>query len=159
MVDVFYRFETGNQSWSQFTALIDANGKTFNFDQPVNMTYVHSKENDLNAPAESEFYGQTFSLQYGGKGNLWGIPGEQDKKSNQYTPKFSLAVGASLSGGVVVIPVEVEQMPTAVDAASCAATPITNIPEVPSKAAEKVDNGAEPSDDTTPLKVNDGELI
>ena len=159
MVNVFYRFETGNQSWNQFTALVDSEGKTFNFDQPVNLTYVHSKENDLNAPAESEFYGQTFSLQYGGKGSLWGIPGDKDKSSNQYMPKFSLAIGASLSDGAVAIPVEIEQLPSTVDAGLCGEVPLSDIPAVPTTPAEKVDNGTEPADDTTPLKVNEGELI
>jgi len=159
LVDVFYRFETGNQSWNKFTALIDAKGKAFVFDQPVNLTYVHSKDNDLNAPAESEFYGQTFSLQYGGKGNLWGIPAELDQKSGHHVPKFSLSVGASFSDGLVAIPVEIEQMPTAIEASSCADAPISDIPDVPTTPAEKIDNGAEPADDVTPLKVNEGELI
>lgn len=65
----YYVWETGSNNWNQFTALYDGNGYV-HFDPPVNVNF-----NVPNTSAYGSYAGTTVTLQYGGFGNLWGIPG------------------------------------------------------------------------------------
>jgi hypothetical protein len=62
VLPVFYTWETGPSSWNQFVTLQDAGGFITPFQAPLNVTYVNS--------------GATYILQYGGFGQLNGIPGK-----------------------------------------------------------------------------------
>ncbi len=63
----FYTWSTGPEDWNRFTALTDTAGKGVAFDEPlmVKAKYVNTA---------SKYNGTTFYLEYGGFGNLWGLP-------------------------------------------------------------------------------------
>jgi len=69
-LDVYYQWETGVQSYNQFAAVKDANGQFVNFDAPLQVNFVVPQ-----GAAYGQYAGQSIVLQYGGFGDLWGIPG------------------------------------------------------------------------------------
>jgi hypothetical protein len=70
-LDVYYQWETGSQPHNQFAAVKDAAGSFVAFDAPLNVSF------DVpNTAAYGEYAGQSLVLQYGGFGDLWGIPGQ-----------------------------------------------------------------------------------
>ena len=70
-LEVYYQWETGAESHNQFAAVKDGSGTFVQFDAPLNVTF------DVpNTAAYGEFAGQSLVLQYGGFGDLWGIPGQ-----------------------------------------------------------------------------------
>lgn len=68
--DVYYQWETGPNSHSQFAAVKDASGQFVTFDAPLQVTYAVP-----NGATYGEYAGKSIVLQYGGFGDLWGIPG------------------------------------------------------------------------------------
>lgn len=94
--DVYYQWETGPNQWNQFAALKDGNGAMVSFDAPLQVTY--------NVPAGAAYgayAGKSIVLQYGGFGDLWGIPGECvshltnqkvscDTPNSRYVPAFAI---------------------------------------------------------------------
>ncbi|MEY3202440.1 MAG: putative periplasmic or secreted protein [Pseudomonadota bacterium] len=70
-LDSFYQWETGPNSWNQFTALKDGSGNFLAFDAPLQVNFA--------VPNDSAKYGDSAGsqiiLQYNGFGNLFGIPG------------------------------------------------------------------------------------
>jgi len=86
-LDTYYVWETGPNSYNQFVALTTLDGsncgaatdKFCRFDEPAQLTYQVPNE-----AAYGTYAGQTVALQYGGYGNLWGIPGHcVDRSTNQ----------------------------------------------------------------------------
>jgi hypothetical protein len=71
-LDVFYVYETGPNDWNHYVAATDSNGVAVQFDPPVQFSYVHAQANDRNDDASHA--GETYFLNYGGAGNLWGLP-------------------------------------------------------------------------------------
>ena len=69
-LDVYYQWETGVQSYNQFAAVKDANGQFVNFDAPLQVNFVVPQ-----GAAYGQYAGQSIVLQYGGFGDLWGLPG------------------------------------------------------------------------------------
>jgi hypothetical protein len=68
--DVYYVWETGPNNWNQFAAVKDAGGSFVQFDAPLQLSF------DVPQGAQyGEYAGKSLVLQYGGFGNLWGIPG------------------------------------------------------------------------------------
>lgn len=66
----YYSWETGSGQWNQFAAVKDASGNFVVFDPPLQLEY------DVPAGAAyGEYAGKSIVLQYGGFGDLWGIPG------------------------------------------------------------------------------------
>jgi hypothetical protein len=69
--DVYYQWETGANNWNQFAAVKDGSGNVVHFDAPLQVNYT--------VPAGvqyGQYAGKTIVLQYGGFGDLWGIPGQ-----------------------------------------------------------------------------------
>lgn len=69
-LDTFYQWETGPNPWNQFAAVKDAGGTLVAFDAPLQVGY--------NVPAGAaygQYAGKAIVLQYGGFGDLWGVPG------------------------------------------------------------------------------------
>ncbi len=94
--DVFYTYETGQNSWNRYTTLLDEAGDAVVFDAPIEFTYTHSTAHDANG--SSAFDGRTFLLRYGGPGDLHGIPAEGadldgNGQPDRYLPSFSIADG------------------------------------------------------------------
>jgi len=69
-LDVYYQWETGANSYSQFAAVKDASGEFIAFDAPLQVTF-----NVPSGAAYGAYAGQSIVLQYNGFGDLWGIPG------------------------------------------------------------------------------------
>jgi len=71
-LDVYYQWQTGSGNWNQFAAVKDAQGNFVQFDAPLQVSFT--------VPSDTvryhEYAGQTLVLQYGGFGDLWGIPGQ-----------------------------------------------------------------------------------
>ncbi|USD42859.1 hypothetical protein J4N42_19795 [Vibrio sp. SCSIO 43135] len=108
VVTEFYVWETGIQSWNQLSTVADGNGDVVSFERPLQVSYQHSSANDRSGDA-GDYDGQTFLINYGGNGDLWGIP--MDENSTRYRPAFSLADGVLLgsSNQYVVKAIEIEQ--------------------------------------------------
>ncbi|MED5617796.1 hypothetical protein [Ideonella sp. BN130291] len=66
----YYQWETGPNQWNQFAALKDGSGALVTFDAPLQVTY-----NVPTGTAYGAYAGKSIVLQYGGFGELWGIPG------------------------------------------------------------------------------------
>lgn len=110
----YYEWETGGNNWNQLSVLKDATtGNPVVFDPPLNV--------DWTIPATGAQYGgmlgATISLQYGGFGDLWGIPstcvdittnapctfagaGATLPADQRWTPQFSIPSGSTVTVGV-----------------------------------------------------------
>jgi hypothetical protein len=71
---VYYQWQTGPNSWNGFAALEDANNAFVHFDAPINVKFTVPANTSGNTPY-GNYAGTTMVLQYGGFGNLWGVPG------------------------------------------------------------------------------------
>jgi hypothetical protein len=69
-LDVYYQWETGPQPYSQFAAVKDSSGQFVTFDAPLQVNFSVPQ-----GAAYGQYAGQSIVLQYGGFGDLWGIPG------------------------------------------------------------------------------------
>lgn len=92
-LDEYYMYETGHNEWNQFRAL-ERNSVPVTFDPPISFLYTHETANDVNGA--SDFDGETVFLQYGGFGNLWGIPHVEDESTGRWYPAFSITSGTVL---------------------------------------------------------------
>ena len=108
-VDVYYQWETGPNSYNQFAAVKDANGAFVTFEAPLQLNF-HVPA----GAAYGQYAGQDIVLQYGGFGDLWGIPGvcvshltNQEVSCStpeaRYVPSFVIpydaAIGVANAGG------------------------------------------------------------
>jgi hypothetical protein len=92
--DTYYVWETGPSSWNQFAAVKDGSGNFVEFDPPLQLNY------DVPVGAAyGEYSGKKIVLQYGGFGDLWGIPGycvsgstnevvDCSDQNSRYVPSF-----------------------------------------------------------------------
>jgi hypothetical protein len=98
----YYQWETGANNWNQFAGLKDGNGAVVPFDAPLAVNYT------VPAGAQyGEYAGKTIVLQYGGFGQLWGIPGQCvspqtndpvscDRPEARYVPAFVIPFDETL---------------------------------------------------------------
>lgn len=122
VLPVFYTWETGPNSWNQFTAAKDAQGTFVKFDPPWQVAYVHS-QTDTSA-YDNKYNGTKFFLQYSGFGDLQGIPGKcVDPSTGQtvsdcsqpglrWVPEFTIPADSTVTVGsttYLVKPLDVEQ--------------------------------------------------
>lgn len=103
--DVYYVWETGSQPWNQFAAVKDSSGTFVTFDPPLQVNYAVPTGSQYGAYA-----GKTLVLEYGGFGQLSGLPGtcvshdtnavvSCDTPNSRYVPAF--VIPTSLTDGVV----------------------------------------------------------
>lgn len=71
---VYYQWQTGANSWNQFNALKDSNNAFVHFDAPLNVNFTVPANTSGSLPY-GNYANTNMVLQYGGFGNLWGIPG------------------------------------------------------------------------------------
>ena len=90
-VTVFYEWETGLNSFNQMVTVKDANGAIQTFDKPIQFTYTHTNANDRSGDA-GIYNGKLTLLNYGGNGQLGGIPSAQDNEG-RYQALFTIADG------------------------------------------------------------------
>lgn len=99
--EVYYQWETGANSHNQFAAVKDSNGQFLTFDAPLHVTF-----NVPNNAQYGQYAGKSIVLQYGGFGDLWGIPGHCVSRStnehvscedhqSRYVPAFVIPVDAT----------------------------------------------------------------
>jgi hypothetical protein len=123
-----YHWETGSNDWNHMVTVVDANNNTVNFDPPLSFNYTHVAGNDANG--STTYVGQTFLLQYGGPGQLWGFPGVQDA-NNRWSPAVDLASGSELtdanSNVFVVKEMESEQHMKDVPLSDCSSLDVTGL--------------------------------
>jgi len=68
---VYYVWETGPNNWNQFVAVKDSAGSFVHFDSPLQVNFTVP-----NSTGYGAYAGKSLVLEYGGFGNLWGIPGD-----------------------------------------------------------------------------------
>lgn len=103
-LDVYYQWETGPNNYNQFAAVKDANGDFVTFEAPLQVNF-----HVPSGAAYGQYAGQSIVLQYGGYGDLWGIPGvcvsqltnqevSCDTPDARYVPSFVIPYDATLGG-------------------------------------------------------------
>ncbi len=100
--DVSFRWETGANSWNIYSAVKDTNGDYVQFDAPIQMLYKHSDSNDMNwedGDQQTEFHDVTYRLEYGGDGELWGLPWKEDQNTGRWSNPITLKDGTTLNDG------------------------------------------------------------
>jgi hypothetical protein len=98
----------------------DAQGNYTTFDPPLSFTYTHSTANDANG--DSSHNNKKFLLNYGGPGELWGFPWEEDADNQRWYSAVTLADGVELdNGNYVVKAIEKEQTMQVQDLSVCSA--------------------------------------
>jgi hypothetical protein len=69
-LDVYYQWETGPNAHNQFAAVKNSSGAFVNLDPPLQVSF------DVPQGASyGDYAGKNIVLQYGGFGDLWGVPG------------------------------------------------------------------------------------
>jgi hypothetical protein len=102
LMDVYYQLETGPNQWNQFAAVKNGGGTIVQFDAPLQVTY-----NVPTGTAFGAYAGKSIVLQYGGMGQLWGIPGHCvshltnetvscDTQGSRYVPAFVIPYDETL---------------------------------------------------------------
>jgi hypothetical protein len=101
-LDVYYQWETGPNNYNQFAAVKDTNGDFVTFEAPLQVNF------EVPTGAEyGQYAGQNIVLQYGGYGDLWGIPGvcvshltnqevRCDSADARYVPSFVIPYDSTL---------------------------------------------------------------
>lgn len=134
----FYTWETGPNSWNQYTTVIDTNDAPVVFDPPLQVSYTH-QQSDVTAN-DYKYNGTNFFLQYSGFGDLQGIPGrcvnpndptamvlDCSQPGMRWVPEFMIPADSTVQVGNdtnIVKPLDVEQrMAKAVDGACSSITP------------------------------------
>jgi hypothetical protein len=72
--NVYYQWQTGPNNWDQFTAVKDSGGSFVHFDAPLNVSFK-VPANSAGSSPYGAYANTNLILQYGGFGDLWGIPG------------------------------------------------------------------------------------
>jgi len=68
--EVYYQWQTGPNPWNQFAAVKDSSGNFVTFDAPLQLAYTVPSGTQY-----GQYAGKSLVLQYGGFGDLQGIPG------------------------------------------------------------------------------------
>lgn len=159
--DVFYTYETGPNSWNQYAALIDDQGDFVAFDAPLQFGYTHETANDAND--DPTYDGQHFQLNYGGPGNLWGIPNaavdtDGDGNPDRFYPLFSLKSGILVgpNGTEYVVRAIDSELTLSLDPGNCGALDLggAGILTLPTEADFTApDNGTKPTVTDPPAAI------
>ncbi|AFV00736.1 hypothetical protein [Simiduia agarivorans] len=154
-VQTYYQWETGFDQWQKLVTLVDATGQRVQFDQPLSLTYRHNTSQDRNNSSAAD--GQVFQINYGGRGDFWGIPHRQD--GDRWSPMFSIADGVTLGDAsqYVIKAIDIErQMADAPNSCSALAVNDPAAP-LPEGVSGNADIGSMPSV-TGGASVIDGEV-
>jgi hypothetical protein len=98
--EVYYQWQTGPNNWNQFAAVKDGSGNLVQFEAPLQLSY-HVPD----TAAYGQYRNTNTVLQYGGFGDLWGVPGtcvsantnetvECNTPESRYVPAFIIPYGA-----------------------------------------------------------------
>jgi hypothetical protein len=158
VVTVTYRWETGSNDWNKFVGVKDASDVFASFDEPIQFAYEHATANDLNG--DSTHDGKTFRLNYGGNGDLWGIPSAPDPDTGRWYSLFSIKDGTVMgpTGTEFVVKGREREQSMAEDAGQCTALTLTApAAALPTEADAVPDIGTMPEVTDAPAVI-DGEL-
>ncbi len=175
VLPVFYTWETGPNSWNQFTAAKGGDGNFVQFDPPwqVVFTYPTSGTNGVNPSAvDSKYSGTKFYLQYNGFGDLQGIPGkcvdpasgntvlDCSQPGMRWVPEFTIPADSTVTVGsssYLVKPLEIEERMVKSPGMCTSLTPVDMSSSFPDVDTDWVDPAlpAEPAV-TAPPKVIGG---
>jgi len=112
-METYYQWETGPNQWNQFAALRNGSGAVVTFQAPLQVSY-----NVPTGAAYGAYAGKSIVLQYGGFGELWGIPGQCvsrvtnaavscDTPDSRYVPAFVIpfdeVLGRVGNGGTALL--------------------------------------------------------
>ena len=151
----YYQWETGFDDWNRFRSVEDANGSLAQFDKPIRLSYTHSQANDYDNNPNQPANNKKYELEYGGFGELWGIPWNQIPGKDDWEPEFSIRSGVTI-GNYVIKALSVAQVPAAVDLGECSLD-FNDMPTKPnSDDLQPVDNGTRPDDSLLPTSVIGG---
>lgn len=154
LVDRFYRWESGSSAQSRFVGLRDADGALVRFDQPLKIQFEFGSAVNMNA-APTAYDGKQLRVDYGGPGQLYGLPMERDAQRGHQVPEVSLRAGAIIgagagSPGYVVMPHEVELTLAPLADDQCVGLSLAEgLPSLPADPIVPIDNGAVPADTVT----------
>ncbi|MBC8259912.1 MAG: hypothetical protein H8E38_12905 [SAR324 cluster bacterium] len=70
-LSTFYTWETGANDWNKLTVLVGSDNSSVKFDPPMMVKYTHS---GTSSNSGKSYDGASFYLDYGGFGDLWGVP-------------------------------------------------------------------------------------
>ena len=135
-LSTFYIWETGENDWQKLS-LLESGGTPVKFDPPMLVKYTHPTTSTTSNSGKS-YAGASFYLEYGGFGDLWGIPeycvnaqtgAKVDCSSDgttRWVNEFVIAAGSGAtnvsnsSTEYVIKPLEIEQtMQPASSASAC----------------------------------------
>jgi hypothetical protein len=153
----YYTWETGAGQWNQFAAVKDASGQFVTFDAPLQLTYQVPV-----GAAYGDYAGKSIVLQYGGFGDLWGIPGHCvsrltnqvvscETQDSRYVPAFVIpldeTVGRARAGDTTYLVkwLEREIRFARKPLATCASLPLPTDVALPTAAGLK--NPSDPASD------------
>lgn len=164
----FFTWETGPNNWNKFTSVVDGNGNVVEFDAPLPVKFIYPSTGTAGTnptQVDQKYAGNTFYLQYGGFGNLQGIPGkcvnpenptdtdiDCSKPGRRWVPEFTIPEGATATNDAgtasyLIKPLEVEQRMSKVDNSKCSGIKLVDLssswPDL-EKEWEDPDLGAEP---------------
>lgn len=168
VLPVFFSWETGSRDWNVLSVLFGPTATSpdvaVKFDQPidVNYTYPATATGVNQASADTKYAGALFRFQYGGFGDLWGIPGHcvdgetgaeladcmNTTKWVRYIPEFMIPDGEPVAedGGNTyrVKSLEIEESMLGLPRSSCANTPLMDLALPAETDYVAPDIGAEP---------------
>jgi hypothetical protein len=135
----YYTWETGPESWNKFTAIKNTSNQFEKFDAPMKVTYTHAQTDS--SAYDYKYNGSKFVLEYGGFGNLHGIPGRCIDRNTgattscngevRWVPEFSIKPGVTVANAAdstieyVIKPLHGEQRMSNVDLANCSSLSLT----------------------------------
>ncbi|MBI3793220.1 MAG: hypothetical protein HY280_00645 [Nitrospinae bacterium] len=122
ILPVYYIWETGSNPWNTLTTLLDSSNTPLKFDGQADVAYTYGNgagASGNSLATDNKYSGKTFHLQYGGFGQLWGIPGvcvNADtgatditcNMNDRYVPEWIIPAGSSAkysytsSGGTLI---------------------------------------------------------
>jgi hypothetical protein len=70
-LSTFYIWQTGTDDWQKLTVLVDSDNTSVTFDPPMIVKYTHS---GTSSNSGKNYDNSSFYLEYGGFGDLWGVP-------------------------------------------------------------------------------------
>ena len=145
-LNMFYTWEIGPNDWQKMTVL-ESGGSPLKFDPPMTVSYIRD---NASSSSGKNYNGVKFYLEYGGFGDLHGIPsicvdknGDNascNSQSVRHVNEFVISAGTNVNlvgGGssnlsdnatFVVKPLEIEQSMKKVDASNCSGLNLAGLP-------------------------------
>jgi hypothetical protein len=152
-VTVFYEWETGLNNFNKTTSIKNAAGVIQTFDKPLQITYTHTHAKDRTGSA-GDFNNKLLLLNYGGNGELWGIPNAQGNNGRR-RPLFNIK-DATIIGATNQYVVKARQVEGTmqITAGQCASLALTEpAAPVPTSVTGAADIGAMPVVTTAPKVI------